>query len=219
MVALVFDLRISAFCSRNPLTLRSAWRKLNAANTRKSSMRERESRTATAEMLQGLLIGLLSLIAVVSAHAQVASVDFQVIHLSGIRGSVVNYLAVRTQDEWIKFWQSASLEPTNAGDPPPTATAPRPPPPKIDFALFILLIAESGVKPSSGYTTIFESVRTVPGPTGKMMTSVHIVEIAPGPSCPRLTELSSSVSYALIPQTTNEIRFSISRADSNCSIQ
>jgi hypothetical protein len=168
--------------------------------------------------LQCLLIGLLAFMALSTAHAQVASVDFQVIHLSGIRGSVVKYLAVRTQDEWIKVWQSGSLEPTNAGDPPPTATAPRPPPPKIDFSRFILLIAESGVKPSSGYATIFESVRTVPAPTGKMVTSVHIIEIGPG-NCPRMTELTSFVSYALIPQTTNEIRFSISRADSNCSTQ
>jgi len=38
-----------------------------------------------------------------------------------VRNPRVNshYLAVRTQDEWIKFWQSGSLEPTNAGDPPP----------------------------------------------------------------------------------------------------
>jgi hypothetical protein len=167
--------------------------------------------------LQCLRIGLLAFMALSTAHAQVASVDFQVIHLSGIRGSIVNYLAVRTQDGWIKVWQSGSIEPANASDPPPTPTAPRPPPPKIDFSRFILLIAESGVKPSSGYTTIFESVRAVPAPTGKMVTSVHIVEINPGSSCPRLTELSSSVAYALIPQTTNEIRFVITKADSNCA--
>ena len=166
--------------------------------------------------LHGLLIGLFALITF-KADAQSASVDFQVIHLSGIRGSVVNYLAVRTQDEWIKFWQTASLEPTLAGDPPPATAALRPSPPKIDFSRYTLLIAESGVKPSSGYTTIFESVRTVPAPTGKMVTSVHIVEIKPGSSCPRLTELSSSVSYALIPQTSNEIRFVVTKADSDCN--
>jgi hypothetical protein len=78
-----------------------------------------------------------------------------------------------------------------------------------------LLVAESGVKPSSGYSTIFESVRTAPGPTGKPVTSVHIVEIERG-LCPRLTQLTSSVSYALIPQTTNEIRFVVTKAASNC---
>jgi hypothetical protein len=127
------------------------------------------------------------------------------------------YLAVRTQEEWIKFWERGSLEPTLAGDPPLATTAPRPPPPKIDFTRFILLIAESGVKPSSGYMTTFESVRTVPAPSDKMVKTVHIIEVTPG-NCPRMTQLTSSVSYALIPQTTNEIRFIISRADSNCAI-
>jgi len=180
-------------------------------------MRQKVHPTARARILQQLLIGLFASVASTLSVAQTPGIDFQVIHFSGIRGSVVKYLAVRTQDEWLKFWQSGSLEPTLAGDPPPVTTAPRPPPPNVDFTRYIMLIAESGVKPSSGYTTIFESVRTVPAPTGKMVTSVHIVEINPGPSCPRLTELSSSVSYALIPQTTNEIRFVTSKAESNCA--
>jgi hypothetical protein len=183
-------------------------------------MRQRIRRTARrnarADITQPLLCGLLAFMAPSAAHAQIASVDFQVIHLSGIRGSVVKYLAVRTQDEWVRFWQSGSLEPTNGGDPPPATTAPRLQPPKIDFSRFILLVAESGVKPSSGYSTIFESVRPVPAPTAKMVTSVHIIEIGPG-NCPRMTELTSFVTYALIPQTTNDIRFVVSRADSNCS--
>ena len=98
-------------------------------------------------MQQELLLGLAFLGTAVTANAQGTPVDFQVIHLSGVRGSVVNYLAVRTQVEWIKFWERGSLEPTLAGDPPPANTAPRPPPPKIDFTRFILLIAETGVKP------------------------------------------------------------------------
>jgi hypothetical protein len=167
-------------------------------------------------MLHGLLIGLLALLALGKADAQATSVDFQVIHLSGVRGSIVNYLAVRTQEDWIKFWERGSLEPTLVGDPPPATTAPRPPPPKIDFTRYILLIAETGVKPSSGYETIFESVNTAPDRSNKMVTSVHVVEMGPG-NCPRLTQLTSSVSYALIPQTTNEIRFVVTKADSNCS--
>ena len=172
-------------------------------------------------MLQRLLIASLTLAVAATAHARVCSVDFQVIHLSGIRGSVVNYLAVRTQDEWLRFWQTGSLEPTLAGDPPPATTAPRPPPPKIDFTRFILLIAESGVKPSSGYMNIFESVNTAPAsmtgtPSDKMATTVHVIEIGPG-NCPRLTALTSSVAYALIPQTTNDIRFTVTKADADCT--
>jgi hypothetical protein len=174
------------------------------------------------QTLQGLLIALLTLTVAAPAAAQVGSVDFQVIRLSGVRGSVVKYLAVRSQGDWIKFWERGSLEPTLAGDPPPATSAPRLPPPPIDFSRFILLIAETGVKPSSGYSNVFTSVDTLPASLvrttslGKFVTSVHIFEVGPG-SCPRLTALMSSVSYALIPQTTNEIRFSVSHADSNCS--
>jgi hypothetical protein len=65
-----------------------------------------------ADITQQLLIGLVTFMALGTAHAQIAAVDFQVIHLSGIRGSKLNYLAVRTQDEWIRLWQSGSLEAT-----------------------------------------------------------------------------------------------------------
>jgi hypothetical protein len=166
---------------------------------------------------QGVLAGMLALVAAITTRAQMTSVDFQVIHLSGIRGSKANYLAVRSQDEWIRFWQSGSVEPTLSGDAPQVTAAPRPPPPKIDFTRFILLIAETGVKPSSGYMNLFESVYTAPAPTppNKMTTNVHVVEMGPG-NCPRLTALTRSVSYALIPQTTSEIRFLITNADSNC---
>jgi hypothetical protein len=84
-----------------------------------------------------------------------------------------------------------------------------------------LLLAETGVKPSSGYMSIFESVNAVPAsmtgtPSNKMATTVHVIEMGPG-NCPRLTQLTSSVSYALIPQTTNDIRFVVTKADSDCT--
>jgi hypothetical protein len=165
---------------------------------------------------QGLLIGLCALISTVTAHAQVTHVDFQVIHLPRNGGSDVHYLAVRNQDEWLRFWQFGSVEPTPSGTPQP-ATAPRPPPPKIDFTRFILLIAQTGVKPSSGHMAVFESVRTAPDLSNKMVTSVHVIEMGPG-ICPVLTELTNPIAYALIPQTTNEIRFVVTKADSDCSV-
>jgi hypothetical protein len=70
-----------------------------------------------------MLHGLLAFIALGNADAQSISVDFQVIHSFGIRGSVVNYLAVRSQEDWNKFWQTGSLEPTLGGGPSPTTTA------------------------------------------------------------------------------------------------
>jgi hypothetical protein len=94
----------------------------------------------------------------------------------------------------------------------PTAT----PIPKIDFKKFILLIANTGVKPSSGYKIIFDSLDTTPAAPNKMATTVHLIEMTPG-NCPAFAHLEGSVSYALIPQTTNEIRFVITKADSNCA--
>jgi hypothetical protein len=72
----------------------------------------------------------------------------------------------------------------------------------------MLRIAETGVKPSSGYMNLFESVNTAPTsmtgtPSNKMETTVHVIEMRPG-NCPR--------------QTANEIRYSASRADNNCSV-
>jgi hypothetical protein len=83
----------------------------------------------------------------------------------------------------------------------------------IDFKHFILLIANTGVKPGSGYSSVFTSVDTG---SNKMVTSVHVIEMSPG-NCPAFAVLMGSVSYALIPQTTNEIRFVVTKADSNCA--
>jgi hypothetical protein len=162
------------------------------------------------EMLQGLLIGLIALAAASTLHAQVTQIDFQVIHLPRTPAPAEQYAAIRTQEAWAALWSGHSKLP-NA-----------PPIPNIDFKHCILLIAHTGVKPSSGYLNVFTSVDASPAsmvgaqPSKNPVTSVHIVEIGPG-SCPALAALMGTVSYALIPQTTNEIRFIISKADSDCN--
>lgn len=167
---------------------------------RKSSMRQK----GRGEMLQGLLIGLLTLVAAATAHAQITPIDFQVIHLPRTPAAAEQYVAIRSQEAWAALWPDSSRDPKTR------------PIPNIDFEHFILLIANTGVKPSSGYSNVFTSVDTLPAsmtgapPSTKPVTSVHIVEIGPG-SCPRLTAFMGSVSYALIPQTTNEIRFVVTR--------
>jgi hypothetical protein len=174
------------------------------SNTRKSSMHQK----GRGEILQGLLIGLFALAA--PAHAQAPGIDFQVIHLSRHPPTSEKYTAVRTRKAWDALW------PANAKDPN------SPPIPIIDFKKFILLIANSGPKPSSGYSTVFSSVRDFPenmrgsASAKKMVTSVQIVEMSSG-NCPVLTQLTNPVSYALIPQTANEIRFVVTKADSNCA--
>jgi hypothetical protein len=159
---------------------------------------------------KGLPIGLFALIATATAHAQVTPIDFQVIHLRGVPATPEKYVAIRTQDAWAALWSANSKNP-NA-----------PPIPKIDFQHFILLIADTGVKPSSGYSNVFTSVDTLPAfmagapPSKNPVTLVHIVEIGPG-SCPAAAVLTGSVSYALIAQTTNDIHFSVTKAGSDCN--
>jgi hypothetical protein len=152
----------------------------------------------------GLLIVLITLLIASTAHAQVPQIDFQVIHLPRHLGLPdAHYAAIRTQEAWDKLWSENSKTP-NA-----------PPIPKIDFKKFILLIAQTGVKPGSGYKIIFDTVDAGPAPSNKMLTTVHVIEMSPG-NCPVLTALMSSVSYALIPQTTNEIHFVVAKAESDC---
>src|ERR1700722_12205954 len=166
----------------------------------RQSMRQTARRQARADMPQRLLIGLLASAAMATAHAQVPQIDFQVIHLPRhLALPDAPYVAIRTQEAWDKLWSENSKTP-NA-----------PPIPKIDFKKFILLIAQTGVKPGSGYKIIFDSVDAGPAASDKMLTTVHVIEMSPG-SCPVLTCLMSSVSYARIPQTTNEIRFVVAKA-------
>jgi hypothetical protein len=180
-------------------------------------MREQGRADSSLRLLSALLISLTT----AAAHAQVQHIDFQVIHLPRIGGSEVHFLAVRSQDEWLKFWRRGSVEPTLSGTPQP-ATALWPPPPKVDFTRYILLVASTGVKPSSGHSDVFISVDAIPasmtGPvtSKKDVTTVHILELEPG-NCPAFAHLADSVSYALIPQTANEIRFIVSNADSDCN--
>jgi hypothetical protein len=160
-----------------------------------------------AGILRSLVIGLVALVVTTLAAAQPIGIDFQVIHLSRYPATTEKYTAIRTQEAWAALWSAESQYPNS------------PPIPVIDFKHFILLIADSGGKPSSGYSTVFASVRAYPesakGATASV-TSVHVVEISPG-NCPAMANLSYSIAYALIPQTTNHIRFEVSKADSDCS--
>ena len=167
-------------------------------------------RKARAGILQQLLIGLLASVTSTLVVAQTPGIDFQVIHLSRPPPTSEKYTAVRTREAWDALWLANAKDPNS------------PPIPTIDFQHFILLIANSGPKPSSGYSTVFTSVREYPeymrgsASAQKMVTSIQILEISSG-NCPVMTQLTNPIAYALIPQTTNEIRFSISRANGDCS--
>jgi len=119
-------------------------------------MRQGVCCTARADMPQRLPIALLASAVMATAHAQVTPIDFQVIHLPRHSGHPdAPYVAIRTQEAWDTLWPENSKTP-NA-----------PPIPKIDFKKFILLNAQTGVKPSSGYKIIFDSVDAAPRPPTK----------------------------------------------------
>jgi len=156
-----------------------------------------------ADIRRRVLIALIASAVMATAAAQVTHIEFQAINLPRLqRYPDAQYVAIRTPE--------ASKDPKTA------------PIRNIDFKHFILLIANTGVKPSSGYSNVFTSVDTLPvsmagaAPSKKPVTLVHIVEIGPG-ICPAFDALMGSVSYALIPQTTNDIHFSVTKADSDCN--
>jgi hypothetical protein len=58
------------------------------------------------------------------------------------------YIAVRSRDEWVAYWEP--LRP-RIWQTPTTTTAPTVPQPEVDFSKYIVLVANSGCKPSGGY--------------------------------------------------------------------
>jgi hypothetical protein len=156
---------------------------------------------------------LFSTASVSVTHA--GPIDFRVVHFSAVPlASGDKYFAIRSPSEWTRLWRPGVNDPVQSppsllsnsrGDSGPSV------PPNIDFDHFTLLVANSGGKPSGGYKTIFTSVtKSAQG------TSVQVLEIAPG-SCPRLTVLTSSFAYALIPKTKGSIKFIVSKAESDCN--
>jgi hypothetical protein len=166
-------------------------------------MREKRRR---GRILQGRPLGLFALGAFSLAQAQVQPINFQVIHLPRAPNlSEKPYIAIRSAEQWAGMWHLPSKFVNKTSSSPPS----------IDFGHFILLIASTGVKPSSGYSIVFTSVLDSE-PTHPQSITVNVLELDPG-SCPVLAKLTGTTSYILIPQTNKRIRFVVSKADSNCN--
>jgi hypothetical protein len=86
-------------------------------------------------------------------------------------------------------------------------------PADIDLTRETLIVATSGVKPSSGFVVLIQSV------TESDEIHVSLLETIPGPQCPRMTELTYPDAFALIPKTSKPIRFDITTATVDCSIR
>jgi hypothetical protein len=157
-------------------------------------------------MLKMMSIGVLACMAAINAAGQSSLVNFQVIHLPRAPNlSEKPYIAIRSAEQWAAMWHLPSKFVNKTASSPPS----------IDFGHFILLIASTGVKPSSGYSIVFTSVLDSE-PTHPQSITVNVLELSPG-SCPVLAKLTGTTSYILIPQTNKRIRFVVSKADSNCN--
>jgi hypothetical protein len=157
-------------------------------------------------MLKMMSIGVLASMAAISAAGQSSLVDFQVIHLPRAPNlSEKPYVAIRSAEEWVGMWHRSSKSADKTSNSPPS----------IDFGHFILLIADTGVKPSSGYSIVFTSVLDSE-PTHPQSMTVNVLELSPG-SCPGLAMLTGETTYILIPKTNKRIRFVVSKADRNCN--
>lgn len=157
-------------------------------------------------MLKMMSIGVLASLAAINAAAQSSLVDFQVIHLPRAPSlSEKPYVAIRSAEEWAGMWHLSSKSADKTSSSPPS----------IDFGHFILLVANTGVKPSSGYSTVFTSVLDSE-PTHPQSVTVNVLELSPG-SCPAFAKLIGAMTYILIPKTNKRVRFVVCKADRNCN--
>jgi hypothetical protein len=86
--------------------------------------------------------------------------------------------------------------------------------PDIDFAEFSVLMAAPGMKPTSGYSAVFLSINET-----KDRIVAHVLALGPG-TCGSLQALMpGTAAYALIPRTKLPVRFAISNASTDCTVE
>ena len=130
----------------------------------------------------------------------------------GPRSSRPAYFAIRSVKDW-RDWQAGRLLQSEAVQPAGSADiAPDLPPlpDDIDLSRETLIVAISGVKASSGYGVLIQSV------TESDEIRVSLLETTPGTQCPRMTELTYPETFALIPKTSKPVRFDVTTAAIDC---
>jgi len=98
-------------------------------------------------------------------------------------------LAIRSEDEWNRFWTEAMgplVEP--------------PPPPEVDFSTQMVLAATMGQRPTGGHGI---SIPTV-GRDGERTYAV-VLEVSPGPSCVTTQALTAPGTAVLVPRGDGEV--------------
>jgi hypothetical protein len=130
----------------------------------------------------------------------------------GPRSSRPAYFAIRSVKDW-RDWQtgrslqSGALQAAGSSDIAPDLP---PLPADIDLSRDTLIVANSGVKASSGFDVFIQSV------TESDEIRVSLLETTPGTQCPRMSELTYPEAFALIPKTSKPIRFDVTTATIDC---
>ncbi len=98
---------------------------------------------------------------------------------------------VRTEEEWIAFWERLR-----------GSLAPEPAPPSVDFQEHMVIVAAMGSRPSGGFSIQVEGIHEDDG-------ALHVVihEQSPGRTCFVTAAITSPVVAVRVPRTDREVIF------------
>lgn len=109
-------------------------------------------------------------------------------------------VAVQSQEALDRLWNA------------PTALLERPSAPEIDFENYILLVAASGERPSSGYTIEIETVEEL-----EDVIRVVVRNTEPGEGCMNLTVITTPHHIVKIERPSKNIVFNVSNRTNHCT--
>ena len=107
---------------------------------------------------------------------------------------------VRGQQQWEALWARV-VEPQGN----------RPPPPEVDFAREMVLVAAMGVRASGGYSVTI--ARAIDTPDA---IEAHVRHVSPGPRCAATAALTEPVDVAVVRASPKPVRWIVSNEATNC---
>ena len=100
-------------------------------------------------------------------------------------------VVARGEHEWRGLWSAMQGSVTSPSSPP-----------AVDFGHRMVAVASLGPRPTGGFGILIDSARS-----SAAGLEVFVRTIAPGPTCVTTQVLTSPVDAALIPQTSEPVRF------------
>jgi hypothetical protein len=116
--------------------------------------------------------------------------------------------AITTPREWDAFWREARSHQSEDL----SESCENPPPPRVDFSKYTLLVLALGQRPSGGYSALFQYVYE-----NSSRVDVAALEVRPnGKDCIVTTAFTYPMSFALIPRTSKPVQIRVEYADLQC---